>query len=465
MTPLLLALPFAWAAHWVKTWGHDTTFALCFIAMIPLQKIFDWGGEQLGEFLKEDLRDLVVITLSNAVEATLSIILLLKCELRLLQSTIVGVVLLHLLLIPGMPIFLSGARHHDQPLHAQHASVNTTLLMVGVLSMLVPTALFAALDRGSSNSGQSDSNSGLPPAFVPLVSDTVRRDILSMSRGISVVLIVAYIVSRIYHHGVLPSTRTRKLAPPARRPSTLTFSQSPARPAASRANTSEPLLASKTTMPVHPWASFILLVVAVALMAPTAEFLVSSIEDVQETSGIQTEWFGLILLPVLSFSGDGVVAIHKFLIRTHNDLKATFRSKRGGCDSGLSTAEQEGDDEESLDQEFAHARPIDLSIQFTLWWMPFLVLLGWWTDRPMHLLFDYFEVAVLFGASFLVICVLSDSKTNMSEGLNMVSFYVMIAIATWFYPGQPQIEYMLNCPGSVAEAVARAAGGMGELAP
>ena len=37
--------------------------------------------------------------------------------------------------------------------------------------------------------------------------------------------------------------------------------------------------------------------------------------------------------------------------------------------------------------EFAHGRPIDLSIQFTLWWMPFLVLLGWWTDRPMHLLF------------------------------------------------------------------------------
>ena len=37
--------------------------------------------------------------------------------------------------------------------------------------------------------------------------------------------------------------------------------------------------------------------------------------------------------------------------------------------------------------EFAHGRPIDLSIQFTLWWTPFLVLLGWWTERPMHLLF------------------------------------------------------------------------------
>ncbi|KAI1783756.1 hypothetical protein LXA43DRAFT_1129593, partial [Ganoderma leucocontextum] len=39
-----------------------------------------------------------------------------------------------------------------------------------------------------------------------------------------------------------------------------------------------------------------------------------------------------------------------------------------------------------LASEFAHGQPIDLSIQFTLCWMPFLALLGWWKDRPMHLL-------------------------------------------------------------------------------
>ena len=33
--------------------------------MIPLQKIFDWGGEQIGEYLEEDLKDLLVITLSK----------------------------------------------------------------------------------------------------------------------------------------------------------------------------------------------------------------------------------------------------------------------------------------------------------------------------------------------------------------------------------------------------------------
>ena len=35
--------------------------------MIPLQKIFDWGGEKLGDYLGKDLKDLLVITLSKYV--------------------------------------------------------------------------------------------------------------------------------------------------------------------------------------------------------------------------------------------------------------------------------------------------------------------------------------------------------------------------------------------------------------
>lgn len=66
-------------------------------------------------------------------------------------------------------------------------------------------------------------------------------------------------------------------------------------------------------------------------------------------------------------------------------------------------------------EQLAKARAIDLSIQFTLFWMPFLVLLGWWIDRPMHLLFDYFELAIVLGSCFLVNYVTADSKTNWVE--------------------------------------------------
>lgn len=91
----------------------------------------------------------------------------------------------------------------------------------------------------------------------------------------------------------------------------------------------------------------------------------------------------------------------------------------------------------------AKGEAIDLSIQFTLFWMPFLILLGWWTNKPFTLLFgrsqalcplcqltmtfaDIFEVSVLIGACFLVNYVTADSKTNWAEGVTLVVFYFMI---------------------------------------
>jgi Ca2+/H+ antiporter len=40
-------------------------------------------------------------------------------------------------------------------------------------------------------------------------------------------------------------------------------------------------------------------------MAFTAEMLVESIEYVREAGNIGEEWFGLVLLPIVSFAADG----------------------------------------------------------------------------------------------------------------------------------------------------------------
>lgn len=46
-------------------------YTVCFIAMMPLQKIFDWGGDEIGAYLNDDLRDLLIITLSKRVSPSL----------------------------------------------------------------------------------------------------------------------------------------------------------------------------------------------------------------------------------------------------------------------------------------------------------------------------------------------------------------------------------------------------------
>ena len=76
-------------------------------------------------------------------------------------------------------------------------------------------------------------------------------------------------------------------------------------------------------------------------------------------------------------------------VRRRSTVRSRRATGRAGNDAEKRRAEDGSEDILELPwvSEFAHGRPIDLSIQFTLWWTPFLVLLGWWTERPMHLLF------------------------------------------------------------------------------
>jgi Ca2+:H+ antiporter len=109
-----------------------------------------------------------------------------------------GVVLLHLLLIPGTAFFTGGARILEQQLHPQRSQLNHTLLTVGwvkslrrhksqaradklgrVLALTIPVAFFAAIN-GSGNDGAEG---------VQGPSDTLRADFLGMSRGFAVILL------------------------------------------------------------------------------------------------------------------------------------------------------------------------------------------------------------------------------------------------------------------------------------
>jgi len=404
---LLLFIPFAFWAHFsnqnddppTKHFSYSGTFVLCFLGIIPLEKLFDYGGEQMTYYLGEDLGDLLVVTLNNTVEATLAIILLKKCELKLLQSTIIGVFLLHLLLIPGVAFVSGGAKVLEQDLHPHLTQLNHTLLTIGVMTLLLPAAFFAALNQGLTTSTVTETATSF-------LTDSNREKFLQMSRGLAVILLTVYICSRIFLHnppGENFNLSEHKLAPEA------------LKERAKEIENSEP--------EVNQWVCIGMLAVTIAIMAATAEWLVDSIDFVKDEGGIGFEWFGLILLPLVSFSGDGFLAIIFF-------IRSLIQYIRG---------------QPSPPATMANARPIDLSIQFIMFWMPVIVLLGWILDHPMSLLFDLFEVALVISSCLIVNYVTQDSKTNWAEGYSMLAFYFMIAICSWFYAGQNEILVLLKC--------------------
>ncbi|KAK7470975.1 hypothetical protein VKT23_002389 [Stygiomarasmius scandens] len=398
-------IPISWVAHFLNAnnpegegvFPFQATFVLCLLAIVPLERLFDYGGEQMAFYCGKDLGDLIVVTLNNAVEATLAIILLTKCELKLLQSTIIGVVILHLLLVPGASFITGGAQIMHQDLHPHLTELNHTLLTMGVLALLLPAAFFAALDRGDAS---------LPTSANYIVNDATRTNFLQISRGIAIILLAVYVSSRIFLHN--PPGDDNALKPDPQAPLALIHEEK-------HLVNDEP--------EVSQWVCMVMLAITIALMAATAEWLVDSIEPVRNQGKIQEEWFGLVLLPIVSFAADGILSVGNFAVYIVRHILRVERLRSS---------------------PLAKARAIDLSIQFTLFWTPFIVLLGWWTERPMSLLFDFYEVAVLLGSCFLVNYVTADAKTNWAEGYMMVSFYLMIALTSWFYGGQGEIEELLQ---------------------
>ncbi|KXN87954.1 Vacuolar calcium ion transporter [Leucoagaricus sp. SymC.cos] len=354
----------------------------------------------------KDLGDLIVITLNNTVEATLAIILLIRKELRILQSTIIGVIILHLLLIPGTSFITGGANIMSQDLTPHITELNHTLLTMGVLSLVLPAAFFAALDRGVNVGGGATEEASV------LLTDEMRDHFLRFSRGMAIIMLIMYICSRIYLHD--PPGDDNALQPHAELPDAI--------------REHEEKLASEDPE-VNQWICIVVIVIAVAFMAVTAEFVCR--KPTTAFFSLTHVWFGLILLPIISFAADGAIAVLYFLRSLYHHFFHTPMEPI----------------------TLAKARAIDLSIQFSLFWMPVFVLLAWWTHRPLSLLFDLFEVAILVGACFLVNYVTADAKTNWAEGCAMVAFYAMIALTAWYYPGQPEVETFLSLGSLAVETV------------
>ncbi|KAF8753031.1 hypothetical protein RHS01_07377 [Rhizoctonia solani] len=431
---LIVFVPLSWAAHWAN-W-HFATFALSFLAIVPLEKLSDFGGEQMALYLEQSsLGDLLVITLDNVVEATLAIILLVHCELKLVQSTLIGVILLHLLLVPGTAFLTGGAQIWEQHLRPHPTSSTIRFSPLGNIVCGPPeslatssggsTAAVAArlmARAGGEEEGLAIKESMIRAAENLAVTDASRGRSSNSAAGLlsfcSLRESPKYIGSRIYLHNPPGENNALDLHPNA--------------PEIEKRMEAE---VEREQPEIGPWFGIVFLaIVVVALIAITAEWLVKSIEEVRDKQTISSEWFGLILPSLLSFAADGLIAIIYF-------MKAVCFLKPQSPD------------------ELAKARSIDLSIQFALFWVPVVVLLGWWTHRPMSLLFDLWEVAILIGACFLVNYVTADSKTNWVEGMIMVLFYVAIALVAWFYNGQPEVHEMLRCE-SVADSLAVVANGL-----
>jgi Ca2+:H+ antiporter len=146
--------------------------------------------------------------------------------------------------------------------------------------------------------------------------------------------------------------------------------------------------------------SLLVLAGAVAGTAVASELLVHAVEPVSRAAGISQLFLGLILIPIVGNAAEHYSAI-------------VFAS-RNKMDLSLSVA-------------------ANSSTQIAVFVAPLLVLLSLFF-RPMDLIFQPIELVTLFASSAIFAYISLDGETNWLEGIQLLSLYLIAAVAFFFLP-------------------------------
>ncbi|WVQ67918.1 calcium/proton exchanger [Kwoniella botswanensis] len=456
---LLVFIPIGWALYLAKHSGgkdsiSDTAvFITTFIAIIPLAGLLGFATEEAALRLGQTLGGLLNATLGNAVELIVAILALIKCELQVVQSSLVGSILSNILLVLGMCFFAGGVKFAEQAIKSTAAQLNASLLLIAVIAVLIPSAFHFSISSSTSNTDADQLAQG------------EGADLLAMSHGVAILLLLlylGYLVFQMYTHAayyiddeVTGSTaypeaitnvseklrfrnfhRHKKTdeeeaittasdstvhsgnvtnaggaVPATHGPSTVV----PENSTVQRQHEQEEEEDDEETPQMNVVCTIGLMVLITVLVGVTAEFLVDSINGLVESHpSLSAEWVGLILLPIVGNAAEHFTAVSV--------------SVKDKLDLSISVA-------------------VGSSIQIALFVIPVIQLLAWTIGKPMTLLFDPYESIVLFLSVLIVNQTLADGRSNWMEGLVLMMLYLIIAVSFWYYPGSSTAT-LLGCAES-----------------
>nr|XP_019007076.1 calcium/proton exchanger [Kwoniella mangroviensis CBS 8507]OCF70537.1 calcium/proton exchanger [Kwoniella mangroviensis CBS 8507] len=417
---LLVFIPIGWALYLAKHSGgkdsiSDTAvFITTFIAIIPLAGLLGFATEEAALRLGQTLGGLLNATLGNAVELIVAILALIKCELQVVQSSLVGSILSNILLVLGMCFFAGGVKFAEQAIKSTAAQLNASLLLIAVIAVLIPSAFHFSISSSTSNTDADQLAQG------------EGADLLAMSHGVAILLLLlylGYLVFQMYTHAVTTTTASDSTVhsgnvtnaggavPATHGPSTVV----PENLTVQRQHEQEEEEDDEETPQMNVVCTIGLMVLITVLVGVTAEFLVDSINGLVESHpSLSAEWVGLILLPIVGNAAEHFTAVSV--------------SVKDKLDLSISVA-------------------VGSSIQIALFVIPVIQLLAWTIGKPMTLLFDPYESIVLFLSVLIVNQTLADGRSNWMEGLVLMMLYLIIAVSFWYYPGSSTAT-LLGCAES-----------------
>ncbi|KAI1910343.1 hypothetical protein LOZ12_004680 [Ophidiomyces ophidiicola] len=394
---LLLAAPAGIILHYLQV-DAIVVFVVNFIAIIPLAGMLGYATEEIALRTGETLGGLLNATFGNAVELIVSILALFKDEFVIVQTSLIGSMLSNLLLVMGMAFFCGGVNRLEQNFNVTVAQTAASLLVLAVGSLIIPTAFHAW-----SNAGEK----GIAP----------------LSRGTSIILLVVYgcyLFFQLKSHTEMynkPSEKVEKRRGKVEDGDALKglaqigagMSASMGGHNAQRMPVHAPVEDEQEEPQLHLFVALFTLAASTALVGVCAEGLVSSIDAITTRGHISETFVGLILLPIIGNAAEHATAV-TVAIKDKMDLSI-----------GVA---------------------VGSTMQIALLVLPLLVVIGWIAGGDlagkdqMTLYFDGFQIAVLFVAVLLVNYLIQDGKSHWLEGVLLMTLYLIISVAAWFYPAK-----------------------------
>ena len=141
------------------------------LAIVPVAALIIHSTEQLASRTGDAIGGLLNATFGNAPELIISLVALKAGNHELVRASIAGAILANLLLAVGVSFMLGGLRHHTQHYNPNALRVYSTMMLLAVFSLAVPSAFSRFF-----------------------TSNSVIRQEQLLNTGLAVVLLAAYVL-------------------------------------------------------------------------------------------------------------------------------------------------------------------------------------------------------------------------------------------------------------------------------
>lgn len=348
---MLLFVPISIVMYFMKA-PPIWMFVVSCLAIVPLAGLMGTATEELAKYQGASIGGLLNATFGNATELIICIVALQKNELAIVKASLIGSIIGNILLVLGLSILLGGIKHKVQKFNITVAQSHATMLAMAAVALLIP-ALFVR--------------------SVPGLKETAANSqILELSIGVAIVMIVLYIGSLVFS-----------------------------------LYTHERLFKAAEDCPEDPpsWSqrnAILVLIAATIAIAFESELLVGGIEPVVTSWHLSKLFVGIIIVPIIGNAAEHSTAV---LMAMRNKMDISLNIAVSSC------------------------------TQIAMFVVPVCIFISLIVGHPLTVLFSNFELIAVSAAVFIAILISWDGQSQWLEGAQLLATYVIVALAFYFIAG------------------------------